>query len=108
MSPKMTRTTTADRIRMRTWKAYGETLKRLQWNLPEDTQGRVLDDIAPRVIEACSGMGYGAWQEMDERSGWRDLASRWHWVRSTRNSPAWGPQLMAAINKRVPGRTYAG
>lgn len=107
MSPKMTRTTTADRVRMRTWKAYGEALKRLEAALPLPIVTHLdAADIAARVIEACRGMGWGAWIELDERSGHRDLAGRFHYVRQTRNGEH-GRDLIAAVNKRVPGRTYA-
>lgn len=106
---RMAQMTSADRARQRTWKAYGEAVRRLEAALPHDaTTTEPFEQIAERVIAACAGMGYGAWQELDERSGYRDLPGRFHWIRQTRNSATFGPRLLPAINKRVTGRAYSG
>lgn len=106
---RMARMTCADRARMKTWKAYGEALQRIRAaGLPSDETSESFDMTAERVIFACAGMGYGAWQELDERSGYRDLPDHFHWIRRTRNSPKHGPDLIAAVNRKTAGRTFSG
>lgn len=107
---RMARQTPEDRARMKTWKAYGEALERIRKaGLPEGGEAtESFDMIAERVIFACTGMGWGAWVELDERSGYRELPGLFHWVRQTRNSPKFGRDLIRAVNMKTAGRTFSG
>jgi len=81
-------------------KAYGRAIDNMRAAFPTMGSGGI-EDTAPRVIDALRGMGWLAWQELNEREGYRDLAeqNRFALVRQTRNSPTWGPRLIAAVNE---------
>lgn len=95
---RVTRMTPEQRARLAMWREYGATIERLAAALPLDAKEWPMQQIADAVIGACRGMGYGPWQELDERAGYRDLAWRFALVRQVRNSPQHGPALIAAIN----------
>jgi hypothetical protein len=86
----------AERARLRMWRDMEAARVRLVAAIPEPG---ALDDAAARaVIDALRGMGWAAWAEMDERSGYRDWGAWFPLVRQVRNSPAYGPRLLRAIN----------
>lgn len=80
-------------------RAYGRAMDRMRATFP--TRGSVtVANAESLVIEALRGIGWLAWQEIDERGGYRDLEDwRFSLVRQTRNSPQWGPRLIAAVNE---------
>lgn len=99
----MQRITPEQRARLKAWRIYGDTVRALIATLPDPQESAAT--AAPRIIDACRGMGWAAWTELDERSGYRDLDGRFGLVRQTRNSPTFGPQLIAAVNEPAKRRT---
>jgi hypothetical protein len=98
----------ATKSAMKVWQAYDDACKRLIQGLPDNPDLLDFDEIARKVIFACEGMGGAAWIELDERQGYRDLGNLFAYVRQTRNSPAYGPALFKAVNRKVPGRAWGG
>lgn len=82
---------------MREWKRYDDACKRIIQAIPDPANPPA--DWPERIIEACAGMGFGAWIIMDERDGYRDLPQHFPLVRQTRNSPKHGPALIKAANR---------
>lgn len=78
---------------------YEAAIGRMRVTFP--TRGSVtVANAAELTIECLRGMGWLAWQELDERSGYRDLEDwRFALVRQTRNSPLWGRPLLEAVNE---------
>jgi hypothetical protein len=85
----------AERARLRMWRSMEGARKRLVAAIPAPDQP---GDFAPLVIDALRGMGWAAWVELDERSGYRDWGAWFSLVRQVRNSPTHGTRLLRAVN----------
>jgi len=80
-------------------KAYGRAIDNMRAAFPHRDLARTAGWMND-VVVALRGMGWMAWQELDERGGYRDLEDwRFALVRQTRNSPIYGPCLIEAVNE---------